>query len=279
MKVILADELGFCFGVKRSYNLAIKNSKNSAIMGELVHNSDVQNKLYENGIKDYHEGIKTQNLILRSHGTLLSEKEKLEKKYNLIDTTCPVLLNIYSKIKEFEDKGYINVIIGSKSHPEVIATASQVENIIILESINDINQLDFNKKYYVTMQTTLNDVLAEDISRKLLDKFKNNKENIIINNTICSASKKRRDAILKLSEITDCIIVLGGENSNNTKELANLLKEKKFPYYLTKSVFSLDLSSIKKYNRVGISAGASTPDWIIEETVRVLNDIDRNIEG
>ena len=80
-------------------------------------------------------------------------------------------------------------------------------------------------------------------------------------------------------ELTDCIIVLGGENSNNTKELANILKENNFPFYLTKDVFSLDLYEINKYNRVGVSAGASTPDWIIEETVRVLNDIDRNIEG
>ena len=279
MKVILADELGFCFGVKRSYEMALSNAKDAAIIGQLVHNSDVQDKLYDSGIKDYADGLNVKKLILRSHGTIKSEKEILERKYKLIDTTCPVLLNIYKQIQKYEKDGYINIILGSKIHPEVIATASQVNKCIIIEDEEDINNLDINEKYFVTMQTTLNDELAERLVNYILKKFENNSENIVIKNTICSASKKRRAALIELTKITDCIIILGGENSNNTKELANILKEKKFPYYLTKSVFSLDLSSIKKYNRVGISAGASTPDWIIEETVRVLNDIDRNIEG
>lgn len=278
MKVILADELGFCFGVRRAYELALENAENSAIIGELVHNSDVQQSLYDSGIKDFSKSKDVKNLILRSHGTVLEEKQLLQEKYNLIDTTCPVLLNIYKKLREYNKQGYVNVIFGSKDHPEVIATASQVSDVIIVENKNDIDKLDSNKKYYITMQTTLNDEVAKELADYFLEKFKDNKD-IIINNTICSASRKRREAILRLSEVTDCIIILGGENSNNTKELANLLKEKNFPYYLTKSVFSLDLSSIKKYNIVGISAGASTPDWIIEETVRVLNDIDRNIEG
>lgn len=235
--------------------------------------------MYDSGIKDFSKTKDVKNLILRSHGTVLEEKQRLQKKYNLIDTTCPVLLNIYKKLREYNKQGYVNVIFGSKNHPEVIATASQVSDVIIVEDKNDIDKLEMDKKYYITMQTTLNDEMAKELTDYILEKFKDNNENIIINNTICSASRKRREAILRLSEVTDCIIILGGENSNNTKELANLLKEKNFPYYLTKSVFSLDLSSIKKYNIVGISAGASTPDWIIEETVRVLNDIDRNIEG
>ncbi len=279
MRVILADELGFCFGVKRAFDLAIDNAKDSAIIGQLVHNEDVQRRIEDAGIAEYTDGCECKNLILRSHGTIKSDKDELAKKYNLIDTTCPFLLNIYKMIDKYNSLGYINIIFGSKSHPEVLATASQVEGTIIVDDVSDIDKLDANKKYFVTMQTTLNTEKSKILTEYILNKFKDNKENLIIQNTICNASIKRRQAIIKLMDLTDCIIVLGGENSNNTKELANILKENNFPFYLTKDVFSLDLYEINKYNRVGVSAGASTPDWIIEETVRVLNDIDRNIEG
>ncbi len=274
MKVKLAKEMGFCFGVKRAYDLASKSNISTAIMGELVHNKDVQDSLYDKGIIDFKKDIKVDNLILRSHGTDKKYKEELSKKYNLIDTTCPVLLNIYKQMQKYELDGYLNVIIGDPNHPEVMATKSQVDNAFIVFNLDDIDLLPKDKRLFFTMQTTLNDNKAEEIVLKIKDTL--DKDKYIIKNTICSASRNRREAIEDLSKEVDCILIFGGENSNNTKELSNLLLERKFPHYLIKDINSLDLSLIKRYNIVGLSAGASTPSWIIEEAVRVLNDMDND---
>lgn len=270
MKVKIANELGFCFGVKRAFDIAVQNASDSTlIMGQLVHNKDVQSYLYSKGIKDYHNNKDGKKLILRSHGTIFSEKEDLSKKYEIIDTTCPVLLNIYNKIKEKENEGYRALIIGDPNHPEVKATLSNTKNGIVVSKIDEIDSLP-NEKFFVTLQTTFNEKLASEFIDKFQSKFK---DNVLIFNSICNASKKRREALKKLMNEVEAIIILGGENSNNTRELCEILKEKKFPYYFGNSVFSLDLSSISMYNSIGISAGASTPSWIIKEAVRVLNDI------
>lgn len=270
MKVVVAKELGFCFGVKRAYELAISNaSSKTAIIGQLVHNQDVQNNLYEHGIKDFDENCNCEKIILRSHGTIKEEKEELSKSYELIDTTCPILLNIYNKMTEKEDEGYTNIIFGDPNHPEVVATKSQVKNCIVIDSPEEVESLK-EDLYFVTMQTTLNYDKADLLTKAISDKFGNK---VKVFNSICGASSKRRKSLIELMDEVEAIIILGSENSNNTKELCNILKEKNFPYYFANDVFSLDLSSISMYNSIGISAGASTPDWIIKEAVRVLNDI------
>ncbi|MCI6610296.1 MAG: 4-hydroxy-3-methylbut-2-enyl diphosphate reductase [Ezakiella sp.] len=271
MEIKIAKVLGFCFGVQNAYDLAIKNaSYKTGIMGHLVHNQDVQDSLYNLGIKDFYNQQDIDKLILRSHGTPVDEMHKLEKKYELIDTTCPVLKSIYNKIVQAEINGYTNIILGDKNHPEIIATKSRLKNAIVINSTQEVDNLPAGK-YYVTMQTTFNDKLAYELTNKLEKKFG---ESVIIKNTICNASNKRREALYELMREVEAIIVFGSTTSNNTKELCNILKENNFPYYFANNVFSLDLSSISMYNSIGITAGASTPDWIIREAVRVLNDID-----
>ncbi|MDO5714459.1 MAG: 30S ribosomal protein S1 [Tissierellia bacterium] len=276
MEIYIANELGFCFGVKRAYSLAIEaGSKKTAIMGQLVHNQDVQNSIYKTGVKEYAPDIEVDTLILRSHGTLKSKKEKLSKRYKLIDTTCPVLVAIYKQMIRHEEEGYLNVLVGQKSHPEVQATASQVKECVIIESTEDINNITWNKPIYLTVQTTLNTTLADTIIDTIKDIASKHdfQKPLKINYSVCNASHKRRAALYELMEKTDCILIFGGPNSNNTKELVSILEKENFPHFFGNSIFSLDLSQINKYNRVGISAGASTPDWIIKEAVRVLNEL------
>lgn len=277
MKVIVAENLGFCFGVKRAYNLAIKNSKNSAIMGMLVHNDEVQNNLYNFGIKQYTDDIETSNLILRSHGTVLEERNKLEKNYNLIDTTCPVLINIYKKMKEKENDDYITYIIGDPNHPEVIATKSYLKKCEIIYNEEDVNKIDLSKNIYITTQTTLNENKFKTISKLINDflNINNYKKNIIIENTICNASELRRQSLYDLMMKCEYIILLGDQKSNNTKELEKILIKNNFKYSFVNNIFSIDFSEIKRYNIIGISAGASTPEWIIKEAVTVLNDLEK----
>ena len=223
MKVVVAKELGFCFGVKRAYELAISNaSSKTAIIGQLVHNQDVQNNLYEHGIKGFEENCNCEKIILRSHGTIKEEKEELLKRYELIDTTCPILLNIYNKMIEKEEEGYTNIIFGDPNHPEVIATKSQVKNCIVIDSPEQIESLK-EDLYFVTMQTTLNYDKADLLTKAICDKFGNK---VKVFNSICGASSKRRKSLIELMDEVEAVIILGSENSNNTKELCNILKEK-----------------------------------------------------
>lgn len=279
MEVKIAKEAGFCFGVKRAMKMAWdeleKNEDGIYALGPLIHNKQAVSKYEEKGLKTV-ESIEyvptSNNMIIRSHGVSESVyNESKEKGINVVDTTCPFVTKIHKIVKQYSDEGYGIIVIGDKNHPEVIGINGWCKNnAIIIKNINEIDSIKFDKskKYCIVSQTTIN----IDLCNEIVDKLSSKIENVVFKNTICSATKERQQAAKELSKEVDCMIVIGGKHSSNTQKLVNICKEIVSTFAIeTKEELDLDLLS--KFKTVGVTAGASTPDWIIEDVVNFLKSI------
>lgn len=279
MKVKIAKNAGFCFGVKRAMNMAWQELEEREdgvyALGPLIHNKQAVSKYEENGLKtvdDLNLIPPNENVIIRSHGVgkEVYIKSK-EKDISVIDTTCPFVRKIHNIAKEYSEKGYKIIVIGDKKHPEVIGINGWCndEGIIIksLEELDNIN-FDKNQKYCVVSQTTINLELYEAITEKLSKLL----DDVILKNTICSATKERQHSARELSKEVDCTIVIGGKHSSNTQKLVNICNEI-VPTFAIETKNELSVEDLKKYNTVGVTAGASTPDWIISDVINFIKSI------
>ena len=279
MKVKIAKNAGFCFGVKRAMNMAWQELEEREdgvyALGPLIHNKQAVSKYEENGLKtvdDLNLIPPNENVIIRSHGVGKEVYIKFkEKDISVIDTTCPFVRKIHNIAKEYSEKGYKIIVIGDKKHPEVIGINGWCndEGIIIksLEELDNIN-FDKNQKYCVVSQTTINLELYEAITEKLSKLL----DDVILKNTICSATKERQHSARELSKEVDCMIVIGGKHSSNTQKLVNICNEI-VPTFAIETKNELSVEDLKKYNTVGVTAGASTPDWIISDVINFIKSI------
>lgn len=282
MKVILADFSGFCFGVTKAINTAfdeVKNSKGSLnySLGPLIHNPQVVKSLEEEGVRvveDLDEIHQTGNLIIRSHGV----PEKIyrlaeEKGLRVIDTTCPFVRRIQKIVKDHCEKGYQIAIIGDPKHPEVIGINGWCyESAIIIQESRDIEKIDENQRLCVVVQTTM----SLSLYKKLIEQLKEKVKEIVIFDTICNATKQRQDAARILAKKVDAMIVIGGNNSSNTQKLVTICKEEKpSSTFHIEGLDELEIEKIRPYNVVGVTAGASTPIWVINEVVETLKEINK----
>lgn len=278
MIVKIADNAGFCFGVKRAVEMTedtLSEYKDVYISGDLVHNRHVTERMEEKGLIQYNRDIpNNKHVIVRSHGASVSDKELLREKGNtVIDCTCPVLLKIYDKIIDYYNNGYQIVIFGSREHPEIIALNGHVSNsAIIVENEEEALKIKNLEKIYLISQTTN----IFDNFKRISDIIVDNNNHVIVSNTICNATKKRQDSCMELSKTVDAMIVIGGKNSSNTKKLYNIAKEHCKHTYLIESYEDLDLYEFIKYNSIGITAGASTPSWIIEEVANFMENYSKD---
>ena len=276
MEIILSKFSGYCYGVKKAVSLAdesIDKYEDIYSLGSLIHNKRAVEKLKNKGLKvvdDIEE--KNKNIIFRSHG--------VEKKYydyanknnlNVIDTTCIYVKKIHQIVEEKYKDGYEIIIVGSKKHPEVIGINSWSNyKAQFVEEIADTDKLniDEEKSYAVVFQTTFNIEKYTKIVEILKEKIKN----VEIFNTICSATKKRQDFALQLADEVDMMIVIGDTSSSNSKKLYELANEK------VKSIFIEDVTELKEVmfegvQKLGVTAGASTPDFVIDEVIEYLKKI------
>ena len=279
MEVKIAKQAGFCFGVKRAMKMAWdeleKNKDGIYALGPLIHNKQAVSKYEEKGLKTV-ENLENvplnNNMIIRSHGVSESVyNESKEKGINIIDTTCPFVTKIHKIVKQYSDKGYQIIVIGDKNHPEVVGINGWCQNkAIIIKTINEVDEIEFyeDKKYCVVAQTTINIDLYSDIFHKLDSKTKQ----IVFKNTICSATKERQHSAKDLSKEVECMIVIGGKHSSNTQKLVDICKSE-VPTFAIETKEELEISLLSKFNTVGVTAGASTPDWIIEDVVNFLKAI------
>ena len=276
MEIILSKFSGYCYGVKKAVSVAdesIDKYEDIYSLGSLIHNKRAVEKLKNKGLKvvdDIEE--KNKNIIFRSHG--------VEKKYydyanknnlNVIDTTCIYVKKIHQIVEEKYKDGYEIIIVGSKKHPEVIGINSWSNyKAQFVEEIADTDKLniDEEKSYAVVFQTTFNIEKYTKIVEILKEKIKN----VEIFNTICSATKKRQDFALQLADEVDMMIVIGDASSSNSKKLYELANEK------VKSIFIEDVAELEEVmfegvQKVGVTAGASTPDFVIDEVIEYLKKI------
>lgn len=236
-------------------------------IGPIIHNDQAMEKLTVQGLiieEDFSKMKKKSSAIIRSHGLAKPFYDKMvDNEINIVDATCPFVKKIQNIVFEASNKGYEVIIIGDRFHPEVIGLSgwTQKEHTILntVEDALEFNGL-FSKKYIVVVQTTFKQETYAVIEKILLEKI----PDIEFHNTICYATKQRQDSAESLSKKVDIMIVIGGKKSSNTLKLAEICR-KNCKTILIETINDLDINEIKDLEYIGIVAGASTPDFIIEE--------------
>lgn len=280
-KVTTAKSAGFCFGVKRAVDTVYQHiDKQDAVYtyGPIIHNEEVVNDLDKKGVKVINTMEELNDttkgtIIIRSHGVSKEVQEEIEKSnLTVVDATCPFVKKIHRVVAKESEAGRHIVIIGSPDHPEVIGILgwSKVP-VTVIESIEDANNfcLEKEKKLCIVAQTTFSykkfKDLVEIISKKGYD--------ILVLNTICNATEERQTEARELASQSDAMIVIGGKNSSNTQKLYEICKDECEDTYYIQTLSDLDLSQIKSFRSVGITAGASTPNNIIKEVHTTMSEM------
>lgn len=285
MEIIIAENAGFCFGVNRAVELTSKEllAKEGKIysLGPLIHNPQAVKAFEKKGLKVLNnlDELENSNLnidkvIIRSHGVSKYTIKKInDNNIQFTDTTCPYVKSIHNRVEEFKNQGYNIIIIGDPNHPEVIGINGWCENEgYVVNSINEAETLQNLDKVCVVCQTTYKKEKFELLSNIITTKCKNVK----IFNTICNATKLRQQSCKDVASKVDAMIVIGGYTSSNTKKLVEISKENCKNVFHIETVDELVLDEIKNYKKIGITAGASTPDWIIKEVVETMDNINNN---
>lgn len=278
-EIILAEKSGFCFGVKRAVETALaareKYGKNIYTLGSLIHNNDVVNFLKSKGIYPVEIGdLDSLNendvIIIRSHGVPKSTIELLNLKgIAIIDATCPFVSNIHEKVKKYSELEYDIVIVGDEKHPEVVGINGWCDNkAYVAKDGNNLKNL--KSKVCVVSQTTEKLSNLQEVVSKVV---KISKE-IAVFNTICSATSERQKAANELSKKVDCMVVIGGKQSSNTTKLYEICKNNCVPTIHVENSGEIpdEIIKNKNYFKIGVTAGASTPDWIIEEAIDKMSE-------
>lgn len=271
MKVKLAQNYGFCFGVKRAIDIAQKY-ENSATMGPLIHNQNEIDRLkndYNVGLYNNLSDVKAKDtVIIRTHGIPKNDLKDLRSKdAKVINATCPFVTTPQQIVKKMSQDNYSILIFGDHTHPEVKGVKSYGEDQNDVHVIMDKKELDsINFKYdkiaTVAQTTKKKEVYLEIVNALILK----NKE-VRVFNTICDATFENQDAARDLSKEVDIMVVIGGKNSSNTKQLHSICLENCKDSYLIENSTELSENWFKNKSLCGITAGASTPDWIIQQVV------------
>ncbi len=270
--IVLVEGAGFCFGVKRAieiaFDVAKKHKEGIFTLGPIIHNPQVVEKLKELGvcpIESVTEEKNIKTLIIRAHGIPKDKLEELKKKgYEIIDATCPFVKKAQSLAEKLCLEGYQVVIIGDSEHPEVKGIFSYAGEKAVVVTSDKIPNL--NKKIGIIQQTTQPLSKVKEILNGIINSL-NEFEEIRIFNTLCNFTAKRLESTEKVARNVDLMIVIGGKNSANTTQLANLCKKIGVKTYHIEDVKEIDKSWFKDVKKIGITAGASTPQWIIDEII------------
>lgn len=282
MEIIVGKTSGFCYGVKNAVEKAEseveKSNKKIYCLGELVHNKTVIENLQKKGLI-FIENIEEANekTIIRAHGIKKEIYEEAKnRKIQLIDLTCPNVLKIHDTVEKYSNKNYYIFLIGKKEHPETIGTYSFCgKNATIISTVEEVDNAikSFQKtnleKLLIISQTTYSLKVFEEIVSKVKEII-TEKIKVEVKNTICLSTSQRQKETKEISQKVDLMIIVGGKNSSNTQKLYDISCEncKKVLFVETKN--DIDFNELKEINKIGIMAGASTPNTIVEEIVQKL---------
>ncbi len=281
MKLIVAKDAGYCFGVRQAVDQAYKTAKEHGdvyMLGHIVHNEHVVNDLEKSGTKvvdSLDQVPKDKPLLFRAHGTEPKIWEQAnKKKINIIDATCPLVTEIHEEVRKLEKDGRNIIIIGDHGHDEIIGIAMQVKKPIIISSIDEAKQLRKMKRVGVVSQSTQMIENIQDIISVLLTKV----SDLHFVNTICFPTKRNHEQIKKLAEIADVLFIIGSFTSANSKRLTQLALERNPNSYQVTDVGDIKNEWFLNAKTIGISAGASTPDNIINNVIHHVKKIGNIIE-
>jgi len=274
MKIVLAESYGFCFGVKRAIKIAEEN-RNSSTYGPLIHNANEIDRLKNDFNVALSENLDSfkfgDTAVIRTHGIPKQELSLLhQRQINVVDATCPYVTKPQQICEEMSAQGYDIVIFGDESHPEIKGVKSYADDhVYVVNSPEEIDTFKLREKVATVAQTTRKIEDYQQIIGKLMAAHKE----VRVFNTICNATFDNQDAVRDLAQQADVMIVIGGKNSSNTKQLHSIAKEYCPQSYHIESQNDLDPMWFSGKEFCGISAGASTPDWIIDQVVSEIKRI------
>ena len=274
MEIRLAKSYGFCFGVKRAIEIA-EDSKNATTMGPLIHNNEEINRLKENFNVKTANGMNeigdAKRIIIRTHGITKEDLERLKKSNKeIIDATCPFVTKPQEIVKKMSKEGYKIVIFGDEKHPEVRGVKSYAKNgAIVILSTKELEGEKLGAKVAIVSQTTRKVEEFKKVVSYLVERV----PEVRVFNTICNATFENQDAARELSQEADVMIVIGGRNSSNTKQLLTISQENCKDSYLIEREDELNRSWFEGKKVCGVTAGASTPDWIIDRVISKIREI------
>jgi 4-hydroxy-3-methylbut-2-enyl diphosphate reductase len=280
MKVLVAEQCGFCHGVRNAISVAEKTLAHQKgespvySFGPIIHNRDEVERLAKVGLKtvDGVQEIQSGTVLVRSHGAAPEQIAKLEEKgLNIVDATCILVKRVQHIAKELANDGYEVVIIGDEDHPEVQAVMGCATDVVVIGDENDLHKLPQNARLGIVCQTTQS---PEHFGRVLgaIGRYGFNELKVI--NTLCKEAIKRQESAVQLCRQVEIMFVLGGLKSANTCQLAQLCKKYNSQTFHLQNWKELDKNILSGMNIAGVTAGASTPDWIIAEFVKNLEAFD-----
>ncbi len=282
MKILIAKDAGYCFGVRDAVNLAYETAEDHGdvyMLGHIVHNENVVKDLDEAGakvvgkLKDVPKG---KPIMFRAHGTSTKVWEKAQKQnMNIIDATCPLVKEIHDEVIKLEKEGRKIIIIGDHGHDEVVGIASQIKDSIIVSTPDEAQKLRKMKKAGIVSQSTQTIENVQEIINILMTKV----FDLRFVNTICFPTKRNQQQLKDLSEKCDVMVVIGSFTSANSNRLTQLALERNDRSYQVTSADDLNSDWFNESDVVGITAGASTPDNIIKNVTEKIKSFSNNLEG
>jgi 4-hydroxy-3-methylbut-2-enyl diphosphate reductase len=279
MKIILAKRAGFCFGVKRATQMAFEAADKGGTtytLGPIIHSPQVVQKLDEMGVKVLKTLAEQDSgtIIIRSHGVASEElEEAVRKELEIIDATCPFVKKAQEHVKSLSQAGYDVVVVGDADHPEVQGIVSYAKGkVYVVGSGDEASRLPKMGKIGVVAQTTQS---FENLKNVVMECVMRGGE-IRVFNTICDATAVRQEEAKELANQVDCMIVIGGYNSANTKRLAEVCTELQPRTHHIETAQQLNPAWFEGVEKVGVTAGASTPKWLIDEVMERIERLEKD---
>ena len=276
MKIKVASIAGFCWGVKRAFDkvltsLAGKHAVHT--IGPLVHNEKAINMLERRGLRTCStiSEIESGTVVIRAHGIPPDVEAKLRaRNITLVDATCPHVRKIQKKVEEGVKAGRHICIAGYSDHPEVEALVARAgKNYSVITSEEEIENFPDNKPVLLLAQSTFNSTSFEQIRTEM----EKRNQNLTVFNSVCQATIDRQKEVMDLAQECEAVIVVGSRHSSNTKRLVEIAKEQGAVTHHVTSAGDLDLDELSRYDSIGVTAGASTPNWVMSRVVEVLTDL------
>lgn len=278
MKVLLADEYGFCFGVERAVEMveeALAEGDKVRTLGPLIHNEQEMERLGQFGVSTISEPVQIkrgETAVIRAHGvTPQVQKELEEKASKVVDATCPFVTRVQKLASRAANEDRHVIVVGNPDHPEMIGVKGYApEHAFIVRDASELENLPKLRSPLVVSQTTIKSQVFFDTAEAV--KAKTDDEVQIVN-TICSATRDRQDAARALAGEVDAFYIIGGNHSSNSRKLLSVCKEQCEKSFLIETENEINPEDLKGVETVGVTAGASTPNWLIEKVVKKLEEL------
>jgi (E)-4-hydroxy-3-methyl-but-2-enyl pyrophosphate reductase len=275
MRVLLADEFGFCFGVERAVDMvenALKKGDTVRTLGPLIHNTQEMERLGTHGVTTISDPVqitRNETAVIRAHGvTPEIERELKEKAGKVVDATCPFVTRVQKLAERAANENRHVIIVGSPEHPEMVGVKGYAPNhAFVIKDESEVAGLPRLTKPLVVSQTTIKLKTFLDTAEAIKGKTD---DDVQIVNTICSATRDRQDAARALAGEVDAFYIIGGRHSSNSLKLLAVCEEQCVRSFLIETADEINPDNLKGVKTVGVTAGASTPKWLIDKVVNQL---------